>query len=156
MRIRPLASVDVGPIARSLSALPLLARYGRTAAALESDLEGALVRGDGLLVAEDPSAPGAGALGLAWFLRAGALGLGAYLRLIAVAPGRERSGAGSALLSAFEGEAARAGRHAFLLVSDFNRQAQAFYERRGWARSGALPGLVLPDVVELLYWKRVR
>lgn len=156
MRIRPLASSDVGPLARALSALPLLARYGRTAVALEADLEGALSRGDGLLAAEDPAAPGSGAVGIAWYLRAGTLGLGAYLRLIAVTPGRERSGAGSALLAAFEAEAARAGRHAFLLVSDFNREAQAFYERRGWARSGALPGLVLPDVAELLYWKRVR
>jgi len=152
--VRPLASADTGPLARALSALPLLARYGRSAGALESDLVAALARGDGLLAAEDPAAPGA--FGLVWFLSSGTLGLGAYLRLIAVAPGRERSGAGSALLAAFEAEAARAGRHAFLLVSDFNLEAQAFYERRGWSRSGALPGLVLPDVAELLYWKRLR
>ncbi len=46
--------------------------------------------------------------------------------------------------------------HAFLLVSDFNEDAQRFYEREGYLRVGPLPGLVLPDVAELLYWKRLR
>jgi GNAT superfamily N-acetyltransferase len=73
-----------------------------------------------------------------------------------VVPGRERAGTGALLLRAFEAEAARAGRHAFLLVSDFNLDAQRFYERHGWLRSGALPGLVLEGVTELLYWKRLR
>jgi GNAT superfamily N-acetyltransferase len=149
--VRPLSPGDVAPLARDLAALPLLLRYGRDGQALAGDLSGALARGDGLLVAES----GGALLGLAWFQRSGALGLGAYLRLIAVAPGRERAGTGVLLLRAFEAEAALTGRHAFLLVSDFNGDAQRFYERHGWRRCGALPGLVLEDVAELLYWKRV-
>lgn len=43
-----------------------------------------------------------------------------------------------------------------LLRSDFNASAQAFYERHGWTRVGALPGLVLPGVAELISWKRLR
>jgi len=150
--IRPLAAADVGPLARALSALPLLQRYRRDEAALARDLAAALARGDGLAVAVD----GAGPAGLAWFLPSGTLGMGAYLRLIAVVPGREGAGVGAALLAAFEQAAAVAGPHAFLLVSDFNAGAQRFYERHGWTRSGAFPGLVLPDVTELLYWKRTR
>jgi GNAT superfamily N-acetyltransferase len=150
--LRPLAPADVGPLARALAALPLLARYGRDEAAFARDLAAALARGDGLAVAVD----GSGLAGLVWFLPSGTLGMGAYLRLIVVVPGREGGGVGAALLAAFEQAAAVAGKHAFLLVSDFNVGAQRFYERHGWTRSGAFPGLVLSDVTELLYWKRVR
>ncbi len=41
-------------------------------------------------------------------------------------------------------------------MSDFNAGAQRFYERHGYVRAGALDGLVLPGVAELLYWKRLR
>ena len=156
IRIRPLSQDDLVSLSAALAPLPLLARYGRSAASLQADLTAALARGDGLLAADDPENGGDGALGLAWFLRSGGLGLGAYLRLIAVRPGREKCGVGTALLHGFEEEAARAGRHAFLLVSDFNLDAQAFYERHGWSRRGSLPDLVLPGVAELLYAKRVR
>ena len=85
----------------------------------------------------------------------GTLGLGGYLRLIAVVPGRERSGVGTALLAAFERTVAAESRHAFLLVSDFNAEAQRFYERHGYHRVGTLSRFVLPDADELLYWKRL-
>lgn len=152
MTIRPLAPADVPDLARGLAALPLMERYGRGAAALERALSAALARGEGLLVAEDGGAP----RGLAWFLPSGTLALGGYLKLIAVLPGGEGRGAGGALLAAFEAETAKASAHAFLLVSDFNAGAQRFYARAGYARVGALPGLVLPDVAEVLYWKRLR
>jgi ribosomal protein S18 acetylase RimI-like enzyme len=129
-----------------------MARYGRGAARIEADLRAALGRGDGLLLAGGPAGPA----GLCWYLPAGTLALGGYLKLIAVAPGAHGAGMGAALLRAFEAEVAKESRHAFLLVSDFNLGAQRFYERHGYARVGALPGLVLPDVAELLYWKRLR
>jgi GNAT superfamily N-acetyltransferase len=150
--VRPLAAADVPALAAALAPLPLLERYGRAAEALAADLRAALSRGDGLLAWE----AGAGPEGLAWFLREGTFGLGGYLRLIAVAPAAAGKGAGSALLAAFEAEVATRSRHAFLLVSDFNEEAQRFYERKGWRRVGALPGLVLPEVAELVYWKRLR
>ena len=96
------------------------------------------------------------ARGLAWFLREGTLALGGYLKLIAMLPGAEGKGAGALLLAAFEAEVSKRSAHAFLLVSDFNDGAQRFYERHGYARVGPLPGLVLPDVAEVLYWKRLR
>jgi len=150
--IRPLRPADVSPLAAALAPLPLLERYGRGAAALAADLSSAMARGEGLLVAEEGGEP----RGLAWFLRTGTLALGGYLRLLAVAPGNQGGGMGEALLAAFEAEVAAASRHAFLLVSDFNEGAQRFYERRGWVRCGALPGLVLSGVGELVYWKRLR
>ena len=43
----------------------------------------------------------------------------------------------------------------FLLVSDFNKAAQRFYQRNGYQQIGAIPGYVLPDVTELIFWKRL-
>ncbi len=152
MRVRPLVPAEIPALARGLAGLPLLVRYRRDAAALERSLLTAHGRGEGHLVADE----GGGPRGLAWFLRDGTLALGGYLRLIAVLPGAEGRGAGAALLSTFEAETSAHSAHAFLLVSDFNAGAQRFYERHGYARVGALPALVLPDVAELLYWKRLR
>jgi ribosomal protein S18 acetylase RimI-like enzyme len=152
VNIRPLARDEIPALAVALAALPLMVRYGRDAAALGRALEAARGRGEGLLVADD----GGAVRGLAWFLPAGTLAMGGYLRLIAVVPGSEGAGSGVALLRAFEAETARQSAHAFLLVSDFNAGAIRFYEREGYARIGPLPGLVLPDVAELLYWKRLR
>lgn len=152
MSVRQLSRDDVAQLAPALAELPLMVRYGRSAARIAADLAAALARGDGLLAWEVAGA----ARGLAWFLREGTFGMGGYLRLIALAEGAQGGGAGAALLAAFEAEVLRVGRHAFLLVSDFNTPAQRFYERRGYARVGALPGLVLPEVAELVYWKRLR
>jgi ribosomal protein S18 acetylase RimI-like enzyme len=149
---RSLERAEIPSLARALAAVPLMVRYGRDAAALERALAAAHARGEGLLVADE----GGAIRGLAWFLREGTLAMGGYLKLIAMLPGAERQGAGTALLAAFEAEAAVLGAHAFLLVSDFNVDAQRFYERHGYARVGALPALVLPDVAEVLYWKRLR
>jgi GNAT superfamily N-acetyltransferase len=149
--VRPLEASEIPALARALAAVPLMVRYARTPEALAGALAAAHARGERLLVADD------GAIrGLAWFLTQGTLALGGYLRLIAMLPGAEGKGAGAALLAAFEDETAKESRHAFLLVSDFNEGAQRFYERHGYVRAGALRGLVLPDVAELLYWKKLR
>lgn len=150
--IRPLTPADAAPLAQGLAALPLMVRYGRTPAQLTAALLAALGRGEGLRVADE----GGAAVGLAWFLPAGTLALGGYLRLIAVLPAAQGRGTGAALLAAYEAETARESAHAFLLVSDFNEDAQRFYARHGYRQVGALPGLVLPEVSELLLWKRLR
>lgn len=152
MLLRAAAAPDLAELAAGLARLPLMARYGRDAGRIEADLAAALGRGDGLLLAEAQGRPA----GLAWFLREGTFAMGGYLKLMAVLPEAQARGVGRALLDAFEAEVAAASPHAFLLCSDFNVAAQRFYERHGWARVGALPGLVLADVAELVYWKRVR
>ena len=42
----------------------------------------------------------------------------------------------------------------FLLVSDFNTTAQAFYRRLGYEQVGAIPGYVVPGITELIFRKR--
>src|SRR5512136_926779 len=152
MELRPATTADLAALAAGLARLPLMVRYGRAAGRIEADLTAALARGDGLLLAVEEGRPA----GLAWFLRTGTFGLGGYLRLMAVLPEAQSRGVGKVLLDAFEQEVAATSAHGFLLCSDFNLAAQRFYERHGWARAGALPGLVLGDVTELIYWKRVR
>lgn len=149
--IRPLRPEDVSRLAAALARLPLLVRYRRDARLLGDDLRTGMERGDGLLAEERDG----DVRGLAWFVRGGTLGLGGYLKLLAVAPQSTGEGVGAALLAAFETEVAKASHHAFLLVSDFNEGAQRFYERHGYVRVGAVPGLVLPDVSEVVYWKRL-
>jgi ribosomal protein S18 acetylase RimI-like enzyme len=151
MEIRPAVAADLAPLAAGLARLDLMRRYGRDEPRLAADLARAHARGDGLLLAVEEGGPA----GLAWYLRQGTLGLGGYLKLLAVLPGARSRGVGSALLGAFEADLAGTAGHGFLLCSDFNAAAQAFYERHGWARVGALPGLVLPGVAELIYWKRL-
>lgn len=150
--IRPLAPDEVERLAARLAGLSLLQRYRRTAGALERDLTAALARGQDLIV---HAAAGDEPDGLAWFLRDGTLGIGGCLRLLAVVPGREGRGVGAALLAAFEAALAGWSGHAFVLVSDFNRGAQGFYARHGYAQVGRLPALIAPDVDELLFWRRL-
>lgn len=145
---------DVAALAQLLADLPLMQRYRRSAGALATDLRAGLERGDGLLVSRD--AAGAAPTGVAWFTPTGTLGLGGYLRLLAVGAGDQGRGTGAALLAAFETALAGArSRHAFLLASDFNTAAQRFYQAHGYVQVGRLPGLVVPDVDELILWKRL-
>jgi ribosomal protein S18 acetylase RimI-like enzyme len=150
--IRPLARGDLAPLAAGLAELPLLRRYGRSAAKLQGTLEAALERGEGLLVAEEQGR----VQGLAWFLTSGTLALGGYLRLLAVLTPAQNKGLGAALLAAWEAETLHQSGHAFLLASVDNRAAHRFYERHGYLRIGVLPALVLPGEDEVLFWKRLR
>jgi hypothetical protein len=144
--VRPLAADDIPELAARLATLPLLVRYKRPAPSLARDLRAGLAAGDSLVVDD-------GLRGLAWFLPRGTFAVGGYLRLLAVAePGQ---GIGAQLLTAFEDGVRPVSRHAFLLCSDFNDAAQRFYTRHGYARVGVLPRLVLPDVDELIFHKRL-
>jgi len=151
MSVRPLQSQDVHPLSEALALLPLMQRYNRPASTIAESLASALARGDGLIVFD----AGDGAQGLSWFLHSGTFGLGGYLRLMAVSPYALHKGIGSALLTAYEGAVATQSRHTFLLCSDFNIDAQRFYERHGYSQVGRLPSLVVAGVDELIYWKRL-
>jgi ribosomal protein S18 acetylase RimI-like enzyme len=151
MNIRPLQRNDILALSTTVSALPLMQRYKQTAETIAQNFEGALTRGESLLVFDE----GDGAQGFAWFLPSGTFALSGYLRLIAVVPGAHRQGIGVRLLRAYEQGVATKSRHAFLLVSDFNTDAQRFYLRHGYRQVGMLPRFLLPDVDELIFWKRL-
>jgi ribosomal protein S18 acetylase RimI-like enzyme len=85
----------------------------------------------------------------------GAFSRSPYLRLIGVHPDHSGAGVGSALIAQAEAEVRPTNHELFLLVSDFNTDAQRFYQRNGYEQVGAIPGYVVPDVTELIFWKRL-
>jgi ribosomal protein S18 acetylase RimI-like enzyme len=81
---------------------------------------------------------------------------GGYLRAIGVTPDLRRQGIGRKLLSFAERMTARHSHHLYLCVSSFNRSAQSFYKRSGYLKVGSVPGLIVQDASEYIYWKRLR
>ena len=150
-KVRSLQSTEHAVVAGWLAELPLMTRYKTTASVLQRQLNEAAVSGELLLTVDHAQTP---AVGLAWIMPRGAFGRSAYLRLLGVHRDHAGDGLGSKLLHAAETHSAIANRDLFLLVSDFNTPAQRFYQRHGYTQVGTLPGYVVPDVTELIFWKR--
>jgi ribosomal protein S18 acetylase RimI-like enzyme len=148
VQVRPFSTEDAAACGAIVDATPLWRRYGLDGAALGRRL---VESPDVVLVAE----VGGRCAGFAWVMRRGAFGRSAYLRLIAVDPALRGVGVGVPLLRAFEAVAAEASPDAFLLVSDFNRDAQRFYRREGYVEIGRIDDYVVPGVSELLFRKRL-
>ena len=149
--IRDARREEIPALALAVAPQPLLSRYQITAEKLTQSLEGALARGDGLIVAEEEGS----ARGFAWFLPTGTFALGGYLRLIALAPGSEGRGLGAQLLDEVERRVAQSSRSMFLLVSHWNQSARRFYAARGYAEVGNLPGFVRADTDEIVCMKKL-
>lgn len=156
MTPRALSTEDIPLVAAWIAATPLWRRYRLTEDSATRQLAAALERHD-LLLTTDAGACGGGgrACALAWVMPTGAFGRSPYLRILGVAEAQRGRGIGASLLEAAERRLAQSARELFLLVSDFNLSAQRFYTRQGYVQVGAFPGYVLPDVAELLYWKRL-
>lgn len=159
VRIRRLRATDVEACARIVAGDPLWRRYGLTLAGARRALRGALAAarrgGASALEAGDVAvaASGGAVLGFIWFRREGTFHHSGYVRWLAVAPAARGQGVGGALLRHAEERIFRRGPNVFLTVSRFNRRAQAFYRRRGYARVGALVDYVVPGITEVLMRK---
>jgi ribosomal protein S18 acetylase RimI-like enzyme len=127
-------------------------RYGFEPVSLAAVFSAALDSGGEFFVAELEGR----VAGFAWIDPHGAFSSAPYLRLIAVDESLRGSGVGSVLLAEFESRTASVGRDWFLLVSDFNVKAQAFYERHGYRKCGALPDFARPGITEILMAKKRR
>jgi len=138
-------------VAREVADLPLLVRYGMSADWLSRHLQNALAGGESVIVACEGDRP----IGFAWFLVRGTFATGGYLRLIAVGRPWQSLRVGAALLDEVERRVGEQSRALFLLVSDFNADAQRFYAAHGYQQAGRLEAFVKPDIDELVYWKRV-
>ncbi len=145
---------DVPPIIDWLITIPLWQRYQLTADKARTQFEQAFKREDSLLVADLGQKNRA--CGFVWGVVGGGFGRSFYLRMIGVRQNCAGTGVGSALLTQTEQIALSTAGDLFLLVSDFNLDAQRFYRRHGYQQVGAIPGYVLPDVTELIFRKRLR
>jgi len=124
--------------------------YAMTEARATRVFDDGLAQGADLRVADVDGV----ALGFVWILPRGAFHHSDYIRLIGVSERARGRGVGAALMDAAEGDAFAARRDMFLLVSDFNLAAQAFYRHRGYVQIGALADYVTPGNTELLMRKR--
>ena len=77
-----------------------------------------------------------------------------YIASVAVAESARGKGIGAQLL-AFAEKHAAGSRFIFLLVSSFNRRAQALYRRLGYQQVGEIPNYVVDGHSELLFGKRL-
>jgi GNAT superfamily N-acetyltransferase len=149
---RPFVPEDAEACGAIVAITPLWQRYKLTAAAAAAQLIAAHARGETVTVIESDSQ----VAGFAWVVPAGAFGMCPYLRRIVVAPDQRGLRLGAQLLRAVEEHSAKLATDLFLLVSDFNADAQRFYKREGYEEVGRLADFVLPGVAELIFRKRVR
>ena len=149
--IRPFHPADAAVCGEIVARSALWQRYGVDAAQAARQVADAAQAGEHVHVAEADGT----IVGFAWVTPRGAFGRSDYLRRIAVEEPRRGLGVGSALLAAVENAARADGRDVVLLVSDFNDRAQRFYRAHGYQQVGTLPRYVLPDVDELILWKRI-
>lgn len=150
--IRRMEPKDIQPCARLMAATPLWQRYGTTIESATARLTNALQEGATILIAVDGTA---NLLGFVWFVTRGAFDRSGYIRLIGVDPAARGQGVGKILLKAAEDYARPEANDMFLLCSDFNTDAQRFYEREGYQQIGAIPDYVLDGVAEVIFRKRL-
>ncbi|MBN1205713.1 MAG: GNAT family N-acetyltransferase [Myxococcaceae bacterium] len=150
LRIRPATLEDLSTLGTVLAPLPLFQAYQLSAEAMTQRLQGALQRGENLLVAEWEGAP----VGVCWFITRGAFANGSYLRIVAVKEELQGKRIGTRLLQAYEAGSDNPPGGWFLLASDFNEGAHRFYARHGYRAVGHLPGFSSRGITERIYWKR--
>ena len=148
--IRPMCAADIASIASWVVKAPLWQRYGFSIEGITSQFQKALAEQALIYVTEHEVVSG-----FAWYIPQGAFARSPYLKLIGVHPQYRNMEIGKQLLSHVEADCKRFSKQLFLLVSDFNIAAQRFYQRQGYQHIGTIPAYVLPDVAELIYYKRL-
>jgi ribosomal protein S18 acetylase RimI-like enzyme len=143
---------DIPVVASWMVTDSLWQRYQLSEERISADFAAGLQRDDLLLVVD----AGLPARAFAWCLPGGMFGAFPYLKRIGVDPGCSGQGLGSLLLGRLERELLdRQRQDLFLLVSDFNLDAQRFYLRHGYQEIGRIPDLALPGVAEVLFRKQL-
>lgn len=171
MVVRPARHSDIEACARLVADDPLWRRYGVTLAVARKALQaGVGLRGaQGLRGARGSQGRARQALGGDGSLAVATLGgqivgfiayhLGGtfyhsgYIRWIAVAPHARGRGVGRRLMRFAEERIFRRGPNVFLMASDFNEKAHAFYRKQGYTEVGSLPDYIVPGITERLYRK---
>jgi ribosomal protein S18 acetylase RimI-like enzyme len=92
-------------------------------------------------------------LGFIWFILNGAFHSFPYLHIVAVKEGYRGQGIGKKLLAFFEETVFVDNAKVFLVVADFNPEAQRLYEQMGYKQVGVIPGLYKEGVTEHLMMK---
>ena len=150
MIVRPLLPDDVPTLARLMAGDPLWQRYGVTEESAAQRLREGFAADATIAVAEIDGEP----VGFVWYVERGAFNRSGYIMLIGVQGDARGAGVGRALMAHAEGALFAPSADVFLLVSDFNAAAQAFYRRLDYEQIGTIPGYIVPDINELIFRKR--
>ncbi len=83
---------------------------------------------------------------------------GPYLQFLGLLEDHQGQGIGGLVLGWLESIALKkkGSRHVWILVSDFNLRARAFYQRHGYEEISPIPDVVRDGMVEVLLRKRLR
>ena len=150
LTIRSLTATDIPGIASWVAATPLWQRYNVTEESFAKRLQDGLADGTTIFAAEQNGA----VVGFLWLVERGAFNRSGYVQLIGVHPDVRSAGIGRALMQLAEKVIFTQGHDLFLLVSDFNTDAQRFYKQLGYRQVGKLDDYVVPGVSERIFWKR--
>ncbi len=150
LEIRPLVVTELDPIYDWIEKTPLFVKYGTTRKTLAPVLTREVT--DPGVVVIGAFNPNGALTGFAWFVKKGAFGRSGYLRLIVVDPDAKTTGVGRALLEHLEGSFLRPN-GIFLLATDVNRDAHAFYTKLGYRKIGEIPDYVAPGLNEWIFHK---
>lgn len=157
--IGPLRTADIERCAEIVASDPLWQRYGSTRArarrafghALSAGRRGGwAARATGEVAVARTAAQ---VVGFVWFRLEGTFHHSGYIRWVNVAPEARGRGVGERLMHYAEERIFRRGPNVYLLVSEFNVRAQAFYRRLGYVRVGAIPDYLVWGISERLFRK---
>ena len=142
---------DIGPLSKWMVGLPLMKQYEWTEFGLGRCLRDALHQENLLLraISSGSNYP----CGLAWIVPKGSFNRSPYLRLLVVHPKFTSKGVGTLLMLQVESQVKIDCRDLFILVSDFNVDAQSFYQQMGYLKVGEIADYVVPGVSELIFRK---
>jgi len=149
VKIRPMRESDITPLARLMASTPLWQRYDIAEASASKRLAAGLADGATIAVAELDGEP----VGFIWRVERGAFNRSGYIMLIGVKPELRGRGIGQALIEHAEASLFASSSDIFLLVSDFNYDAQRFYTQLGYEQVGAIPDYVVLGITELIFHK---
>jgi ribosomal protein S18 acetylase RimI-like enzyme len=155
VHIRRMQSEDISVCAAIMATTPLWQRFGVTHASATARLTQGFDSNADIFVAVDPNEPLI-AQGFVWSVIRGAFYRSGYIPLLAVSAVQRGAGVGRLLLETAETHLGHTADDVFLLCSDFNHEAQRFYERQGYSQVGRLPDYIMVGVAELIYCKRLR
>ena len=148
VRLRPVTEADAAALGAGLAAIEPWRRLNYAEKALSDSLmrpDPAISR---LAIYDGSDLAGVVAVREPW-LR------GPYLELLGLLPPAQGRGIGSRVMQWFEAEAPARASNLWVLCSDFNAGALAFYERHGFVRMTAIESLVGEGFSEILLRKRL-
>lgn len=148
--IRAIRKEDIAPLAQVMASTALWQRYNVTEESAARRLQSGIDQGATILVAEIDQTP----IGFVWYAMNGAFNRSGYIMLIGVEQSARSKGVGRALMREAETIMFEKVNDVFLLVSDFNSDAQKFYRRLGYEQVGSIHNYVIEGVDELIFRKK--